>query len=125
MGQAHIPEEKEEYLSPLLDHWQNPGPKGQLAHMKTEYIKYQFQPSNKSALAQKSLESQVFAFQLTTVRILRAKEKTFVKSPSHHQLIDRCIGSKIWVIMKGDKELVGTLRGFDVYVNMVLEDVTE
>jgi len=27
--------------------------------------------------------------------------------------------------MKGDKELVGTLRGFDVYVNMVLEDVTE
>ncbi|KAL5655220.1 hypothetical protein ACJX0J_034539, partial [Zea mays] len=40
-------------------------------------------------------------------------------------LIDRCIGSKIWVIMKGDKELVGTLCGFDVYVNMVLEDVTE
>ena len=27
--------------------------------------------------------------------------------------------------MKGDKELVGTLRGFDVFVNMVLEDVTE
>ncbi|KAK9201361.1 hypothetical protein WN944_016562 [Citrus x changshan-huyou] len=34
------------------------------------------------------------------------------------ELIDRCIGSKIWVIMKGDKELVGTLKGFDVYVNM-------
>lgn len=49
-------------------------------------------------------------------------------NPSHlmpTELIDRCIGSKIWVIMKGDKELVGTLRGFDVYVNMVLEDVTE
>lgn len=49
-------------------------------------------------------------------------------NPSHllpSELIDRCIGSKIWVIMKGDKELVGTLRGFDVYVNMVLEDVTE
>jgi len=41
------------------------------------------------------------------------------------ELIDRCIGSQIWVIMKGDKELVGTLRGFDVFVNMVLEDVTE
>ena len=27
--------------------------------------------------------------------------------------------------MKGDKEFVGTLRGFDDYVNMVLEDVTE
>lgn len=41
------------------------------------------------------------------------------------ELIDRCIGSKVWVIMKGDKEIVGTLRGFDVYVNMVLEDVQE
>jgi len=27
--------------------------------------------------------------------------------------------------MKGEKELVGTLMGFDDYVNMVLEDVTE
>nr|GMD76098.1 sm-like protein LSM5 [Ipomoea batatas] len=48
-----------------------------------------------------------------------------VNLPNAPELIDRCIGSKIWVIMKGDKELVGTLRGFDVYVNMVLEDVTE
>ena len=61
-------------------------------------------------------------------------------------LIDKCIGDKIWVIMKvtnhlfviskfahifvsdtvqGDKEIVGTLRGFDEYVNMVLEDVVE
>lgn len=45
-------------------------------------------------------------------------------NPSHllpTELIDRCIGSRLWVIMKGDKELVGTLRGFDIYVNMVLE----
>mmetsp|Transcript_17838 Transcript_17838/g.37331 ORF Transcript_17838/g.37331 Transcript_17838/m.37331 type:complete len:85 (+) Transcript_17838:85-339(+) len=41
------------------------------------------------------------------------------------ELIDKCIGSRLWVIMKGDKELVGTLRGFDDYVNMVLDDVTE
>jgi len=27
--------------------------------------------------------------------------------------------------MKGDKEFAGTLLGFDDYVNMVLEDVTE
>jgi small nuclear ribonucleoprotein (snRNP)-like protein len=26
---------------------------------------------------------------------------------------------------QGDKELVGTLRGIDEFVNMVLEDVTE
>jgi small nuclear ribonucleoprotein (snRNP)-like protein len=40
------------------------------------------------------------------------------------ELIDRCIGSKIWVIMKGDKELVGTLRGFDdvteLYISQIL-----
>ncbi|KAF0685968.1 Aste57867_22220 [Aphanomyces stellatus] len=41
------------------------------------------------------------------------------------ELIDKCIGSRIWIIMKGDKEFVGTLRGFDDYVNMVLDDVIE
>jgi U6 snRNA-associated Sm-like protein LSm5 len=41
------------------------------------------------------------------------------------ELIDRAIGSRLWVILKGEKELVGTLRGFDDYVNMVLEDVVE
>ncbi|CAB3397161.1 unnamed protein product [Caenorhabditis bovis] len=41
------------------------------------------------------------------------------------ELIDKCIGSRIWVIMKGEKEIVGTLTGFDDYVNMVLEDVVE
>mmetsp|Transcript_40505 Transcript_40505/g.41336 ORF Transcript_40505/g.41336 Transcript_40505/m.41336 type:complete len:85 (+) Transcript_40505:108-362(+) len=41
------------------------------------------------------------------------------------ELVDKCIGSRLFVIMKNDKELVGTLRGFDEYVNMVLDDVTE
>ncbi|OAJ39350.1 U6 snRNA-associated Sm-like protein LSm5, variant 1 [Batrachochytrium dendrobatidis JEL423] len=41
------------------------------------------------------------------------------------ELVDRCVGSKLWVIMKGDKEFTGTLLGFDDFVNMVLEDVTE
>ncbi|KAK7967457.1 U6 snRNA-associated Sm-like protein LSm5 [Apiospora aurea] len=48
------------------------------------------------------------------------------------ELIDKCVGSRIWVVMKGDKGMVaetaefsGTLVGFDDYVNMVLEDVTE
>ncbi|KAI0446689.1 putative U6 SNRNA-associated SM-LIKE protein LSM5 [Xylaria telfairii] len=41
------------------------------------------------------------------------------------ELIDKCVGSRIWVVMKGDKEFSGTLMGFDDYVNMVLEDVTE
>ncbi|CAL1131149.1 unnamed protein product [Cladocopium goreaui] len=46
-------------------------------------------------------------------------------STSLNALIDKCIGSRIWVIMKGDKEIVGTLRGFDDYVNMVMDDVRE
>jgi len=41
------------------------------------------------------------------------------------ELIDRCIGSRIWILMKGNAELVGTLRGFDAFVNMVLDDVEE
>lgn len=41
------------------------------------------------------------------------------------ELIDKCIGSRIWVVLRGDKEIVGILRGFDNYVNMVLDDVTE
>ena len=41
------------------------------------------------------------------------------------ELIEECIGSRLWVVMRGDKEFVGTLRGFDNYVNMVLEDVVE
>ena len=43
----------------------------------------------------------------------------------HRELLDTAVGSSVWVVMKNDKEFVGTLRGFDDYVNMVLEDVTE
>lgn len=48
------------------------------------------------------------------------------KNPSRlfpAELISRCIGSKMWVIMKGDSELEGTLKGFDSFLNMLLEDV--
>ncbi|KAF8587366.1 like-Sm ribonucleoprotein, partial [Ramaria rubella] len=41
------------------------------------------------------------------------------------ELIDRCIGSRIWVVMKNDREFTGKLLGFDDFVNMVLDDVTE
>ncbi|KAF9513787.1 hypothetical protein BS47DRAFT_932056 [Hydnum rufescens UP504] len=41
------------------------------------------------------------------------------------ELIDRCIGSRIWVVMKSEREFTGILLGFDDFVNMVLEDVTE
>ena len=41
------------------------------------------------------------------------------------ELVDKCIGSRIWVIMKGDKEVVGTLRGYDQVTNVILEDCAE
>ena len=37
----------------------------------------------------------------------------------------RLTSRRAQVLLKGDRELVGTLKGFDMYVNMVLEDVTE
>jgi hypothetical protein len=33
------------------------------------------------------------------------------------ELIDRCIGSRIWVIMKSDREFTGRLLGFDDFVS--------
>mmetsp|Transcript_20604 Transcript_20604/g.26652 ORF Transcript_20604/g.26652 Transcript_20604/m.26652 type:complete len:93 (-) Transcript_20604:341-619(-) len=41
------------------------------------------------------------------------------------ELIDKAIGSKVWILMKGRTELVGTLQGFDDYVNLVLADAIE
>ncbi|KYQ99786.1 LSM domain-containing protein [Tieghemostelium lacteum] len=41
------------------------------------------------------------------------------------ELIEKCIGSRIWIAMKNDKEFVGTLLGFDTYVNIFLKDVIE
>lgn len=40
-------------------------------------------------------------------------------------LVEKCVGSRLWVLMRGDREFVGTLKGFDDYVNIVLEDVSE
>ena len=40
-------------------------------------------------------------------------------------LVEKCIGARIWVIMRDETEFIGTLKGFDDYVNIVLEDVCE
>lgn len=37
-------------------------------------------------------------------------------------LMAKCVGSPLWIIMKDQREFVGRLSGFDEYVNMVLED---
>ena len=28
------------------------------------------------------------------------------------ELIDKCVGSRLWVVMKNEREFIGTLRGF-------------
>jgi len=39
--------------------------------------------------------------------------------------MDQCRGNKIWILLRDATEFVGTLNGYDDYVNIVLEDVTE
>lgn len=36
------------------------------------------------------------------------------------ELIDKAIGSQIWVLMRGSKEVTGTLLGFDDYVRHIV-----
>lgn len=36
------------------------------------------------------------------------------------ELVDKCIGFRIYIIMKNDKEIVGVLLGFDDYVSIFL-----
>jgi U6 snRNA-associated Sm-like protein LSm5 len=41
------------------------------------------------------------------------------------EVMDKCIGRKMWVIMKESKEFYGTLAGFDEFLNMNMEDCKE
>lgn len=41
------------------------------------------------------------------------------------EIIDKSVGKKIQVLMTNEKEFIGTLIGFDDFVNMVLENVVE
>ena len=37
------------------------------------------------------------------------------------ELVDKCIGSRLHIVMKSDKEIVGTLLGFDDFVSILLK----
>ena len=41
-----------------------------------------------------------------------------VRSRSDAELLDKCINQDVWVLMKGDSEVEGTLRGFDEFYSM-------
>ncbi len=41
------------------------------------------------------------------------------------ETLEKAKGFRVWLIMKGDKEFCGTLRGFDDYMHIILDDVKE
>lgn len=54
-------------------------------------------------------------------------EQTGVANPTilPLEVIDKAIGSTVRVLLTNDKEFVGKLVGFDDFVNVVLENVSE
>lgn len=45
--------------------------------------------------------------------VMQAANNSQADNPSHilpSDLLEKCIGSQIWILMKGEKELVGTWR---------------
>jgi U6 snRNA-associated Sm-like protein LSm5 len=45
--------------------------------------------------------------------MIAPKKQSYQGNPSQilpSELLDKCIGSKIWVLMRGEKEIIGTLR---------------
>lgn len=44
-----------------------------------------------------------------------------LSTPLSAELVDKCIGSRIHIVMKSDKEIVGTLLGFDDFVSILLK----
>lgn len=50
---------------------------------------------------------------------------TVVLQVMPQELLSKCVNERVWIIMKNSREVVGVLKGYDVYVNMVLEQVTE
>ncbi|CAG9333321.1 LSM5 [Blepharisma stoltei] len=41
------------------------------------------------------------------------------------KMLDKCIGQKVWLILRDDREFCGVLKGHDEYFNMVLQEVKE
>lgn len=59
------------------------------------------------------------------IEMADAKQETPVPSVLPLEVIDKSIGKQVKVLLTTDKEFQGTLAGFDDFVNVVLENVTE
>lgn len=68
-------------------------------------------------------ENSLLPWDLSSATIFLILFFKIIKRFNILELIDKCIGEKIWVIMKDTKELVGTLRGFDDFLSKMIETV--
>ena len=69
-------------------------------------------PPQHASASRSLMASQVLPLGDTFLRSVGCTELTGIA-----ELIDTCIGSRIWVIMKSDREFTGTLLGFDDFVS--------
>ncbi|XP_040113073.1 U6 snRNA-associated Sm-like protein LSm5 [Oryx dammah] len=56
---------------------------------------------------------------------MAAKSTTNPSQLFRQELVNKCAASRIHLVMKSDREIVGPLQGFDGFGIMVLGDVTE
>uniref|UniRef100_A0A8C7S8E6 Sm domain-containing protein n=1 Tax=Oncorhynchus mykiss TaxID=8022 RepID=A0A8C7S8E6_ONCMY len=52
-----------------------------------------------------------------------ARATSLMYTEKRIELVDKCIGSRIHIVMKNDKEIVGTLLGFDDFVSILSGNV--
>lgn len=41
------------------------------------------------------------------------------------EIIDKTINQPVWIVLQSNREFTGTLRGFDDFVNVIIEDAVE
>jgi small nuclear ribonucleoprotein (snRNP)-like protein len=46
-------------------------------------------------------------------------------SKKYLELLEKCEGQKVWILLQDDRELSGVIRGHDENFNMVLDNVKE
>lgn len=82
-------------------------------HFKTVLLPSDHGSSITAILSSLPSKSVVFVTEATTYA---SSSFTMATRILPLELIDKAIGSRIWVLMRGSKEIVGTLQGFDDYV---------
>jgi hypothetical protein len=70
-------------------------------------------------LSQPGLGISIMADEVGVAQVKPLGNSTSLTLTYSAELIDRCIGSRIWIILKSKKEFTGVLLGFDDYVSTI------